>query len=114
MEVSTDFTQLDRKFGTAALRMGRLAAANDAHQAMERFVPKLSGDLRSYSNVTGGGTGIQYTMPYAKPQFYGLINGHPVTNYSEPETSKRWDLRLQGDAMLMKQVSDAFIKGANW
>jgi hypothetical protein len=104
----------ESKFNQSNLRMGRLAAVNDAHQAMEQFVPKRSGDLREYSVIKPDGTGIIYTMPYARAQFYGEINGHPIKNYSTPGTSCRWDLRLKADQHLMSMVAEAFVKGANW
>jgi hypothetical protein len=34
ISVSTDFTGLNRKFSEASLKRGRIAAANDAMQAM--------------------------------------------------------------------------------
>lgn len=112
--VRFDMNGFESKFTQSNLRMGRLAAINDAHQAMEQFVPKVSGDLREYSNVNTDGSDIVYAMPYARAQFYGFINGYRVHNYTTPGTSRRWDLRLKGDQQLMNQVTEAFVRGANW
>lgn len=112
--VRFDMNGFESKFTQSNLRMGRLAAVNDAHQAMEQFVPKLSGDLRSYSVIHPDGSGIDYMMPYARAQFYGVVNGHEIRNYTTPGTSKRWDLRLKGDQQLMSQVTEAFVRGANF
>lgn len=117
VKVHVDLTKFHKKFSQQALRRGRLAAANDAHQAMERYVPKLSGDLRKHSKISVDGTQIIYTMPYAKAQFYGLIGprpGYPVKHYTTPGTSKRWDLRLLANKRDIKKVKEAFINGAEW
>jgi Minor capsid. len=109
--VRFDMSGFESKFTQSNVRMGRLAAAGDAHQAMEQFVPKRSGDLRSYSNVNTDGSDIVYAMPYARRQFYLQA---PASHYREPGTSGRWDLRLKGDQQLMNKVTEAFVKGANW
>lgn len=112
--VGFDLGGFESKFTQSNLRMGRLAAINDAHQAMEQFVPKVSGDLREYSNVNTDGSDIVYAMLYARAQFYGKINGHPIVDHHPAGTSSRWDLRLKGDQQLMNKVTEAFVKGANW
>lgn len=112
--VRFDMSGFESKFTQSNVRMGCLAAAGDAHQAMEQFVPKRSGDLRSYSNVNTDGSDIVYAMPYARAQFYGKINGHPIVNHHPAGASSRWDLRLKGDQQLMNKVTQAFVKGANW
>ena len=114
VHVGFDLGGFESKFTQSNLRMGRLAAINDAHQAMEQFVPKRSGDLREYSVIKSDGTGIIYTMPYARAQFYGEVNGHPIKNYSTPGTSSHWDRRLAGDRQLVNQIKEAFVKGASW
>lgn len=114
VNVGFNFSSFDNKFSDSNLLHGRLAAINDAHQAMEQFVPKRSGDLREYSVIKSDGTGIIYTMPYARAQFYGEVNGHPIKNYSTPGTSSHWDRRLAGDRQLVSQIKEAFVKGANW
>lgn len=114
INVKVNLDGFRRKFSGENLRRGRLAMANDAQQAMEKYVPKRSGDLRKYSVVEHDGTSILYTQPYARAQFYGLINGHPVKNYSTPGTSKRWDLRLKGNTQDMALVKKAFLDGCKW
>ena len=92
--------------------------ANDAHQAMEKYVPKLSGDLRNASAIALDGTFINYVMPYAKAQFYGFITNQYGTfrihKYTTPGTSRRWDLRLKGNLSEMAMIKESFINGAQW
>lgn len=114
VHVGFNLDGFESKFTQSNLRMGRLAAVNDAHDAMEQFVPKQSGDLRDTSFVNSDATGVVYVMPYARAQFYGKINGHPIVNHHPAGASSRWDLRLKGDQQLMNKVTEAFVRGANW
>lgn len=119
IKVKVDLSKFHRKFSHQNLVRGRKAAINDAHQAMEKYVPRLSGDLRKESVMDIDGTKIIYLMPYAKAQFYGFINnryGGPfrIHNYTTSGTSRRWDLRLKNNKRDMKLVKEAFINGAKW
>ena len=123
IKVHVDLTKLDLKLNTTQLRQARLNMANDAHQAMEKYIPMLHPDtsenLRSMSFVNSDGTSIIYTAVYAKAQFYGFITnqyGGPfrIHNYTTPGTSRRWDLRLKGNLSEMAMIKEAFIKGAQW
>lgn len=112
---------LGRKFSHASLVRGRKAAANDAHQAMEKYVPMLhtdaSDNLRGLSFVNNDGTKIEYKAVYARAQFYGFVGqapGHRVRNYTTPGTSRRWDLRLRGNKSDLAKVRQAFVEGAKW
>mgnify|MGYP002605803360 CR=1 FL=1 len=123
IKVHVDLTKLDQKLNTTQLRQARLNMANDAHQAMDKYIPMLHPDtsenLRSMSFVNSDGTSIIYTAVYAKAQFYGFITnqyGGPfrIHNYTTPGTSRRWDLRLKGNLSEMAMVKEAFINGAQW
>ncbi|TFZ27294.1 minor capsid protein [Lactiplantibacillus plantarum] len=122
ISVSTDFTGLNRKFSEANLKHGRIAAANDAMQAMNtNYVPMLHTDsntnLRAESKVSTDGSSIIWNATYARAQFYGMVGkapGHRVYKYTTPGTSRRWDLRLKGNANLMKKVSETFVNGAGF
>lgn len=127
IKVSVDLSRLEKEFANQNLVNARKAALNDAHQAMEKYVPKLSGDLRKDSAMSIDGTKIMYMIPYAKAQFYGFITnryGGPfrIHNYTTTDetppnyvnTSRRWDLRLKGNKQDMKLVKEAFVNGANW
>ena len=114
VKVHVDLSSLHRKLSRQALIRGRKAYTNDAHQAMEQYVPKLEGNLRKSSVIASDGSYIDYVMPYAKAQFYGVVSGHTVHNYTTPGTSKRWDLRLKARKDLMQKCNEAFISGAGW
>lgn len=108
IKVKIDLSNLNRKISHAKLVEARKFVANDAQQSMERYVPKLHGYLRDYSMINDNGS-IIYTQPYAKAQFYGVINGSPVKNYTTPGTSSRWDLRLKGNVSDMRKLCNTFI-----
>lgn len=91
------------------VKRGQYALINQAMSDMEQFVPKDQGHLRDSVHATSDGSQITYTMPYAKAQFYGIINGHPVHNYSTPGTGKRWDLKAK--SMFMDSWVKAFTEG---
>ncbi|MCS6156553.1 minor capsid protein [Lactiplantibacillus plantarum] len=91
------------------VKRGQYALVNQAMSDMEQFVPKDQGHLRDSVHATSNGSQITYSMPYAKAQFYGIINGHPVNNYSTPGTGKRWDLK--GKSVFMDSWVKAFTKG---
>lgn len=114
VNVSVDLSGMRKKLSHQSMLNGRRAFMNDAHQAMEQFVPKQAGNLRNQSTMSVDGSHIDYVMPYAKAQFYGVVNGASVHNYSTPGTSKRWDLRLKARNDLMQKCQEAFISGAGW
>ena len=116
VNVKLDLTGMHQKLSKQAVFNGRRLFMNDAHQAMEQFVPKLSGKLRNQSAQALDGSHIDYVMPYAKAQFYGIVHGTPINphNYHTSGTSKRWDLRLKGRKDLMDKCEEAFISGAGW
>jgi len=91
------------------VKRGQYALVNQAMSDMEQFVPKNKGYLRDSVHATADGGQITYAMPYAKAQFYGIINGHPVHNYTTPGTTKRWDLKAK--SMFMSSWIDSFTKG---
>ncbi|WP_265489735.1 minor capsid protein [Lactiplantibacillus plantarum] len=93
------------------VKRGQYALVNQAMSDMEQFVPKDQGHLRDSVHATSDGGQITYAMPYAKAQFYGIINGHPVNpnNYTTPGTTKRWDLKAK--SMFMSSWIDSFTKG---
>nr|DAY95580.1 MAG TPA: Minor capsid protein [Caudoviricetes sp.] len=108
------FIEMDgvrRKLGKKNMMAGQRALVYQAHADMDQFVPKKSGSLRTASAPTSDYESIKYFMPYAKPQFYGMVKGGRVYKYSTPGTSRRWDLR--GKARYMDQWRRAFVKGAN-
>lgn len=117
IKVNVDLSKFNQKFSQTALNKARKLALNDAHQAMDKYVPYLHGDLSKTSVLSVDGTAVIYTMPYAKAQFYGLVGpkpGYPVTHWTtatHPQASKRWDLKVKGNKADMKGIKDAFVKG---
>ena len=117
VEVHVDLSGLNRKLSAESLKKARKLMANDALQAMDKWVPYLEGNLSKSTAVATDGSAIWYYMPYAKAQFYGLVGpepGYPVHHYTTAThklASKRWDLKLKGSKDDMEKVKSAFIKG---
>ncbi|MBI1718000.1 minor capsid protein [Lactobacillus crispatus] len=120
VEVHVDLSGLNRKLSAESLKKARKLMANDALQAMDKWVPYLEGNLSKSTAVATDGSAIWYYMPYAKAQFYGLVGpepGYPVHHYTTAThklASKRWDLKLKGSKDDMEKVKSAFIKGTEW
>ena len=120
VEVHVDLSGLNRKLSAESLKKARKLMANDALQAMDKWVPYLEGNLSKSTAVATDGSAIWYYMPYAKAQFYGLVGpkpGYPVHHYTTAThklASKRWDLKLKGSKEDMEKVKSAFIKGIEW
>ncbi|MCG0820908.1 capsid protein [Lactiplantibacillus plantarum] len=91
------------------VKRGQYALVNQAMSDMEQFVPKDQGHLRDSVHATSNGSQITYAMPYAKSQFYGMINGSRIHNYTTPGTSRRWDLK--GKSVFMDSWVKAFTEG---
>lgn len=121
--VKVDLANFDRRFSHKNLIKARKLAANDALQAMDKYVPSSSkgndesgSTLRGMSSVAEDGSSIMYRAIYARAQFYGFITnkyGGPfrIHNYTTHGTSRRWDLRLKGNKQDMQEVVDTFTKG---
>lgn len=89
---------LDKRFSRAKLDKVRYVMANQMMSDMEPFVPFKNGKLSQSAHINANGSEITYTTPYARAQFYGIVNGSPVRNYTRtqhPQASKRWDLRAK-------------------
>ena len=120
VKVHVDLSGLNRKLSAESLKKARKLMANDALQAMDKWVPYLEGNLSKSTAVATDGSAIWYYMPYAKAQFYGLVGpepGYPVHHYTTAThklASKRWDLKLKGSKDDMEKVKSAFIKGIEW
>ena len=114
MAIKLNLERANHILNQANKSAAQFKAANQAMMAMERFVPKSDmqkqNRLRTANHVSDGGQHIIYTMPYARAQFFGIIHGSQIRNYTTPSTSRRWDLRLKGDKALMKTVTDIYGK----
>lgn len=126
INVHVDLSKLNEKLNAQRLVKARKLMANDALQAMDKYVPSSTkgqnqsgSSLRGMTAVATDGSSIMYRAVYARAQFYGFITnryGGPfrIHNYTTPGTSRRWDLRLKGNSEDMKRVKEAFIRGMLW
>ncbi|WP_240408787.1 minor capsid protein [Lactobacillus crispatus] len=123
VKVHVNLSGLNRKLSAESLKRARKLMANDALQAMNKYVPSSSqgndesgSTLRGMSSVAEDGSSVMYRAIYARAQFYGFITnkyGGPfrIHNYTTPGTSRRWDLRLKGHKEDMNHVKESFVKG---
>ena len=73
---------LDKRFSQAKLDKARYVMANQMMSDMDQFVPFKNGKLSQSAHINANGSEITYTTPYARAQFYGIVNGSPVRNYT--------------------------------
>ena len=66
IKVHVDLNIMNHKFSEDQLRRGRLSMANDAQQAMEKYVPKKSGELRDHAKVATDGSSVYYVAAPAR------------------------------------------------
>ena len=123
VKVHVNLSGLNRKLSAESLKRAHKLMANDALQAMNKYVPSSSqgndesgSTLRGMSSIAEDGSSVMYRAIYARAQFYGFITnkyGGPfrIHNYTTPGTSRRWDLRLKGHKEDMNHVKEAFVKG---
>lgn len=64
------------------------------YKAMDKYVPKRNGDLRTVVDLRTNS--ITYQSPYAEYQYYGerADGSHQVQNYTTPGTGPYWDERM--------------------
>ena len=93
---------LPKMFSDDAFNKVTEDVTNQMMTDMDPFVPysaKWHTHLANTVHVDGNKGTIIYNTPYAKAQFYGMVNGHPVTNYTtaiHEQATKRWDLKAWG------------------
>lgn len=111
LKVSVDLDGFMEHTSLDNVKRGQYALVNQAMSDMTQFVPKDRPEepLRQSVHTTSDSSKIIYSTPYAKAQFYGIINGYPVHNHTTPGTTKRWDLKAK--SMFMSSWIDAFTKG---
>ncbi|VDG26349.1 minor capsid protein [Lactiplantibacillus mudanjiangensis] len=109
LKVNVDLAQFNDRTSPVNIKKAQYALMNQAMSDMEKFVPKDQGHLRDSAHIDAAGSHIAYDMPYAKVQFYGMVNGHRIHEYTTPGTSRRWDLK--GKSMFMSSWVKAFKEG---
>lgn len=113
--ITVNLSGLNSILSSERLSRAHYVLANQAMADMDQFVPYKRGTLSGSAHIDNDGN-IVYTTPYAKAQFYGMINGHPIVNYTRsehPQASRRWDLKaksLYGDKWANK-VKQALLGG---
>lgn len=80
---------------------------------MDKYVPKDNGLLREI--VTIDSDSITYEQPYAYAQYIGVVNGHPIANYTTPGTGPYWDERMKSVDMqaIVTEVQNYINRGGN-
>lgn len=123
INVHVNLSKFNDKLNAQRLIKARKLVANDALQAMDKYVPSSTkgqnqsgASLRGMSTVADDGSSVMYSAIYARAQFYGFITnayGGPfrIQNYTTPGTSRRWDLRLKGNREDMGRLTETFVKG---
>lgn len=108
--------RLGSKLNKARFKRVNAELANQVMADMDQFVPYKNGPLANSAHVAANDKTIVYTVPYARAQFYGIINGSPVVNYTRtehPQATKRWDLRAKSLYLSswQKLTADLILRG---
>ncbi|WP_323074862.1 minor capsid protein [Limosilactobacillus reuteri] len=116
VQVSYNGKKLSEIFSQANLEKANYIVASQAMQDMDQFVPYKQGHLAGSAHISDNKQTIVYDAPYAKAQFYGIINGSPVVNYTHsehPQATKRWDLKAESLYMdkWLDKASDSLLGG---
>jgi len=84
---------------------------NSCYRYMDKYVPMDTGDLRTIVDI--GNNYIKYEVPYAKIQYYGIINGKPIQHYTTAGTGAYWDKRMVSAEMtsVMNEVRNYINRG---
>lgn len=117
VKVKINLDGLKRKTSSAVLLKARRIVANESLAAMDKYVPYLEGNLSKQVYIATDGSKLVYTMPYAKAQFYGVINGSPITHWTTAThklATKRWDLSMKGNKEDMNKIMDSYVKAMKW
>lgn len=115
VKITTNVPFMRNMLNGDSLDRARYVLANQAMADMDKFVPLKSSALSGSAHLDVNHS-IVYNTPYAKSQFYGLIHGHPVKNYTQTAgryPTKRWDLKaksLYGDQWA-KKVGQSLLGG---
>lgn len=91
-----------------------LAAAEAVYELSAPYVPIASGALRQSGAIRPAGTGyvIEYSMPYAKYQYYGLsASGRPLVYRGASPAGPRWEERMAADRGHELAVAVAAVTG---
>lgn len=106
----------DDLISKARIERANYDLANQVMSDMDQFVPYKNGPLSQSAHIAANGKTIVYTPPYAKAQFYGLVNGHRIRNYTRtehPKATRRWDLRAKSLYLSswQKLTADLILRG---
>lgn len=112
VRVIVDLNKAKAKVSRQSHQRGHYAVANQALASMDPYVPARDWILRNTATVAIDGTAVNYNTPYARPQFYGMIKGSRISNYTTPGTGRRWDLRMKSKHM--DKLTEAYLKGAGY
>jgi hypothetical protein len=85
IRVRVNLDNVDR-YIDRSIERGKFILANQVQADSNIYVPRLSGDLRRYSQVSNNNENVIWSQPYARIQYYGQFR-----NYTTPGTGPRWD-----------------------
>lgn len=100
----------------SSMNKAAYVVANQAMADMDQFVPYKQGHLAGSAHIDNNKHTIVYDGPYARAQFYGMIHGYPVKNYTQTPgryPTKRWDLQAKSLYMdkWLHKVSESLLGG---
>src|SRR5690606_16438560 len=96
VKVDVDVKKIQPKINKATAK-AQYVYASQVHADMNRYVPFLSGDLRSQSTIAVDGKSIYYNVPYARAKYYGYVGkgSYKVRHYTTTRTTARCDIKAK-------------------
>lgn len=118
--IKTDLDSEKAIFSESGLRKGLGFATNQLGMELNDYdhspVPMQHGDLRDTATPDVESDRVNFSSPYAAPQFrggYTLDDGTKVTfhQYTTPGTGPDWDKAIQANSEQMARIRNAYLKG---
>lgn len=104
--------KVNKMFKQGNLNRALYNLTNQVAADMDQFVPfSVMNHEHMANTVHVKDNHITYSTPYARAQFYGFINGHPIRHWTtseHPQATKRWDLKAK--SLYMKQWQRLYAK----
>ena len=95
-----------RKRLDTGIKKTQYTLANQVRADSNLYAPKLSGDLRRYSQVTNDNKSIIWSVPYARRHYYNQF-----TNYTTLGTGPKWDQKAKGYHLSnWRKIAEGVIK----
>lgn len=91
VNVKTNSAEWAELINNASEKMLTVVAQQMLNDSL-KYVPKAEGALRDSGTIdkVNGEVALVWDTPYAQAQWFGVVEGRPVKNYTTKGTTKMW------------------------